>query len=170
MQSVKSWGQVTGFYIVKHVNATKKITNITVAVLQLLKYSSEQYLPYSHILDNISENKATLKCFDYNQAYNQACTRTVPFLVVPGRSSTILIIFGTERPGTRNDLIWKIRERGRAWNGVVPGRSRVRAQHRNGMFWVRTILCQDKISQCHFSLRTVFFRRPSALSLLDRPL
>ena len=133
------------------MNATKKITNITVAVLQLLKYSSEQYLPYSHILDNISENKATLKCFDYNQAYNQACTRTVPFLVVPGRSWNE---HDQKSNLERNDPeqgTTRFQKNGNEWNEVVPGtRSflvvpRVRAQHRNGIFRVRTTLCQNEI-------------------------
>ena len=34
---------------------------------------------------------------------------------------------------------------GRARNEVVPTRSRVRAQHRNGIFRVRTTLCQNEI-------------------------
>ena len=43
----------------------KKLTNITVAVQLLLKYSSEHYLLYSNIFGNTSESKPTLKCFDY---------------------------------------------------------------------------------------------------------
>ena len=51
-------------------------------------------------------------------------------------------------PGTRNDQISK---NGNEWNKVVPGtRSllvvpRVRAQHRNGIFKVRTTLCPNEV-------------------------
>ena len=62
---------------------------------------------------------------------------------VPGRSRSFLerarpkIIFGTERPGTRNDRFRKKWERGKIFGTrscPERGRSWVQAQHRNGIF------------------------------------
>ena len=75
----------------------------------------------------------------------------MPFLVVPGR-------FWNEHDQKsnleRNDPeqgTTRFQKNGNEWNEVVPGtRSflvvlRVRAQHRNGIFRVRTTLCQNEI-------------------------
>ena len=77
------------------------------------------------------------------------CTRTVPFLVVPGRSWNE---HDQKSNLERNDPeqgTTRFQKNGNEWNEVVPGtRSflvvlRVRAQHRNGIFRVRTTLCQN---------------------------
>ena len=73
------------------------------------------------------------------------CTRTVPFLVVPGRSwnehdqKSYLERNDPEQGTTRfqkNGNEGKYLERGRAQNKVLPSRSLVRAQHKNGIFRV----------------------------------
>ena len=75
-------------------------------------------------------------CFDLESRAGlrrtaQPCTRTVPFLVVPGRSWNE---HDQKSYLERNDPEQGTTRFQKNGNGVVPSRSLVRAQHRNGIF------------------------------------